>query len=373
MAWERLRELREKKAVAWTAMRGLLDTASGENRDLTGEEQETYDLAEIDLDSLSDQIERWDRAAVHEQAMRGTELTPPPGIRPPGDPDSDSPDEDEQRAAAQLEEFRAYLRGDARALTVSTNAEGGYLLAPTALAAAFIKPADDQRFIRMISHTEMLDAGCLPGRCYSFRRTSAMRTGRRRSQPSPSPPHSAPAGGISARLHLTKGVKISRALVRRTAGRAEDLVLERLGYKFDLTEEKAFLIGTGSAQPLGVFVASANGIPAAQDVTTATAAVIAADDLIDVKHSIKAQYMARGTWLFHRDAIKMIRKLKDSNGNYVWANGLGPGFGVQGNPDTILDRPFFMSENVPSTFTTGLYAGIFGDFEFYWIVDTLNA
>ena len=34
--------------------------------------------------------------------------------------------------------------------------------------------------------------------------------------------------------------------------------------------------------------------------------------------------------------------------------------------------PFLMSEYAPSTFTTGLYVGILGDFSLYWIVDALS-
>ena len=31
-----------------------------------------------------------------------------------------------------------------------------------------------------------------------------------------------------------------------------------------------------------------------------------------------------------------------------------------------------MTENAPHTFTTGLYVGILGDFQYYWIVDGMN-
>jgi HK97 family phage major capsid protein len=43
-----------------------------------------------------------------------------------------------------------------------------------------------------------------------------------------------------------------------------------------------------------------------------------------------------------------------------------------GTPDRILEVPYVMSEYAPSTFTTGLYVGIIGDFSFYWIADSLK-
>ena len=43
-----------------------------------------------------------------------------------------------------------------------------------------------------------------------------------------------------------------------------------------------------------------------------------------------------------------------------------------GQPDRILDLPFYESEYVPNTFTTGLYVAILGDFSFYWVADALD-
>ncbi|MHB8077438.1 phage major capsid protein, partial [Desulfosporosinus fructosivorans] len=120
-------------------------------------------------------------------------------------------------------------------------------------------------------------------------------------------------------------------------------------------------------KPLGVFTASPQGISTARDVSTGnTAITIGADGLIDAKYALKAQYRKSAQWIFHRDAIKMIRKLKDGNGDYLWKAGLSD------KPDTILELPFNESEYAPNTFTTGLYAGILGNFKFYWIADALN-
>jgi HK97 family phage major capsid protein len=71
-------------------------------------------------------------------------------------------------------------------------------------------------------------------------------------------------------------------------------------------------------------------------------------------------------WVFHRDAIKQIRKLKDGNGQYLWTPGLS------GTPDMICEVPFIMSEYAPNTFTSGLYVGIIGDFTYYWIAEALG-
>lgn len=171
---------------------------------------------------------------------------------------------------------------------------------------------------------------------------------------------------------LTKLVKISKTLLRQNAIDTASVVMDRLAYKFGIAEEKAFLSGTGANQPLGVFTASADGIPTSQDTTAANANSIVADDLINVKHDVKLQYWKNGAWVFGRPVLKAVRKLKDSNNNYIWATGLGPGQGFQGNAGTLLDSPYYVSEYAPSTITTGLYTAIFGDFSKYWIADALD-
>ncbi len=100
-----------------------------------------------------------------------------------------------------------------------------------------------------------------------------------------------------------------------------------------------------------------------------TSTAIGADNLRNVKYSLKSQYLAQPSlrWLFHRDALKQISKLKDGMGQYLWTDGI-----TNGDPDSILGIPVAMSEFAPATFTTGLYVGLLGAFEFYWIADSLE-
>ena len=93
---------------------------------------------------------------------------------------------------------------------------------------------------------------------------------------------------------------------------AENEVNQELAYKFGITEEKAFISGTGTGQPLGVFVANANGITAGRDVAAATATSFTADNLIDMKYSLKQGYQTDPStaWIVSRTFVKMARKLK---------------------------------------------------------------
>jgi HK97 family phage major capsid protein len=165
---------------------------------------------------------------------------------------------------------------------------------------------------------------------------------------------------------LAKQILVSNKLLRMTP-QVDNKVMERLAYKFAVAEEKAFLNGNGAEQPLGVFTASANGITTGRDVVTGSVNSILADSLFDAMYTLKAQYQAKAVWIFHRDGIRQIRKLKDTQNRYLWEPAI-----TAGQPDLILGRPFYMSEYCPNTFTTGLYVGIVGDFSKYVIADALS-
>lgn len=259
--------------------------------------------------------------------------------------------------------------GKPSAVLVTTNDPKAGYLAPMQMATGLIKFLDDQVFMRQLatvlppltvgSSLGILSYDTDPGDAdwtaevpaSDISEDTAMAFGQREMTP-----------------HLaTKLIKVSRKLLRGATLDVEAFVRERLGYKFAITQEKGFLTGTGVKQPLGVFIASNDGVPTTRDVTCASATAFTADEIIDLLFNLKGQYQRNATGLFHRTAVQRIRKLKDGNGQYLWQPGLG------GNPATILDRPYVMSEYVPNTFTSGLYVGMFADFRTgYAIVDSLS-
>ena len=366
----RLRQLRTERGQLVTRMRGLIDAAAG--RQMTAEETTQYEALEAAQDQCKASIDREEKLSDLERAMSATE----PGARlEPGKVEEPAATPAFHATPAYREAYQAYLvhglNGiqNARylaALQADSQPAGGALVMPEVMSSELIKAIDNQTFIRSLAHIERvvgaqslgaasLDADPADSDWTSELATgsedSTMAFGKRELQPHP----------------LAKRIKVSKKLLRLTAGGAERIVNERLAYKFGVSEEKGFLSGSGVSQPLGVFIASANGISMGRDVSTGnTTVAIGADNLFEVKYACKAGYQANGSWVFHRDAVKMIRKLKDSQNQYLWQPGLSGG-----QPDRILDRPFFMSEYAPNTFTTGLYVGIFGDFRYYWIAEAM--
>ena len=61
--------------------------------------------------------------------------------------------------------------------------------------------------------------------------------------------------------------------------------------------------------------------------------------------------------------IKVVRKMKDENGQYLWQPSVR-----DGEPDTLLGRPIYASAFMP-TIAASAVPIIFGDYSYYWIAD----
>jgi len=173
---------------------------------------------------------------------------------------------------------------------------------------------------------------------------------------------------------LAKRIKVAEKLLRVSTMGVDNLVRERLGYKFKTVEENNFLNGSGQNQPLGVFTslggAGNSGVTSDRNVSSGnTTTAIKADNLRDCKYSLEAQYRNGSSfgWIFHRDGIKMVSKLKDGEGQYLWSPGI-----KDGDPDRLLNYAVYESEYAPNTFTSGKRVGMLGDYSMYWIVDALT-
>jgi len=255
-----------------------------------------------------------------------------------------------------------------RALQADADTAGGYLVLPLALVNGIVKAMDDEVFIRKLAtiypvpNAESLGVPSLDNDLGDPTWTAEIKTGSEDDDMS--------FGKRELTPHpIARLIKVSNKLMRAAYINAESLVTGRFVYKFGIVQEYAYLLGSGSNQPMGVFTAAKSGfgITAARDVSTGnTATAFTTDGLIEAFYSLKAQYRKKATWIFHRDAVKKIRKMKDGDGQYIWQLGISAD-----KPPTILGAPYCESEYCPNTFTSGKYVGIVGDFSHYWIAESL--
>jgi HK97 family phage major capsid protein len=359
-------ELQDKRGRVWHEMKAVNDAAEG--RALTAEEAQNWDRLNGELDALDGQITRAERVRDAERREYAENK--------PGDSEPSNSKRGRTYTAEQRQAFNRFLAGGVQALSdterrdlqADSDTAGGTLIPDVQFVNELIKAVDDATVMRGICRVEpVMGADSLGVPTMSARAGDA--TWGTELQVATADTTLAFGGRELKPRDYTIYLKVSNKLLQKTAGGAERIVMDELAYKLAILEEAGFLTGSGGGnQPLGVFTSSAQGISTGRDVSTGNATTsIGADGLIEAKHSIKSNYWPRLRAIFHRDALKQIRKLKDGDGQYLWQAGLQAGL-----PDRILDVPYLLSEYAPNTFTSQLYVGIFGDFSRYWIADDMG-
>lgn len=355
--------LRQRHNRLVTEARTILDSVPADQANLSVEDEARFDQLMGEADRVAAAITAEERAQAHERRLAELSIDDPTAPQP-GD-----------RTGDDGAWFRDYLRTGqvsdrVRANQVTPDDQGGYLVPPQEFVNQIIAAVDDAVVIRQLATGQQLTQAAslgVPSReadVADYEWTTELGTGNE--------DNSLRFGKRELRPHpLAKRIKVSNALLRRGAMDPESIVGDRLSYKLGITQEKAYMTGDGNQKPLGLFVASTQGISTGRDSAIGAAGAIplttaTADQLIDAKYALKAQYWRKARWLFHRDILKTVRKVKDANGQYVWR----PGF--NGQPESLDDIPIVMSEFAPNTVSANSYVGMIGDFSNYWYVDALD-
>jgi HK97 family phage major capsid protein len=155
----------------------------------------------------------------------------------------------------------------------------------------------------------------------------------------------------------------------------EDWLSKKIAAKMTQLENQAFINGDGANKPTGILkyeldFASASkgklhGFKSGKKgsfLNTQTAG----DLLIDMINSMKPELLNGCVWLMSRSAHGEIRKLKDSNGNYLWQAGL-----EHDARPRLLGYPVELSDEMPGLVKDEATSSvIFGNFkEGYQVVD----
>lgn len=163
---------------------------------------------------------------------------------------------------------------------------------------------------------------------------------------------------LDAFVDVTSWIKLSFVLMQDSAFDLEAFLADAIGERLGRKANRRLTVGTGNSQANGIVTASTLGKQAA------AAAAIAADELLDLQHSVNAAYRRspKCAWMFADKSLLVLRKLKDGQGNFLWQ--LGDIRTDQ--PDRILGKPYHINDDVPEM-ATGAKPIIFGDLGRYWV------
>lgn len=359
---EKILGMKEKRANLTLEIRGIMD--AHEEKEMAQEKKDELRKLETDFDKLNESI------GIQERQLERERLN--------GEVQSKT---EERKETNKQEEIRsAFIKclregtkdatlAEYRALANDNPTQAGYLVAPEQFVNTLIQDLKNIVFMRQISRMlPAMKGSHSVGFPVLTNRVSTFAWGTELSTPTADT--SLKFGKRLFKLNPATGeIVVSKTLLEH-ASSVDQIVREELAYDAAINLEQAYMTGDGVGKPLGVFTAHADGISTNRDVATGnTSTEIKFDGLKEAKYSLEEQYLRslNLNWLFHRDAVKKLAKLKDGDGQYIWQQNVSAG-----EPDRLLSIPVRMSEYAPNTFTANLYAGLLGDFNFYWIQDGMD-
>lgn len=151
-------------------------------------------------------------------------------------------------------------------------------------------------------------------------------------------------------------VKVTAEFVRDSVFDVENHITKRMSKSFAMTEDRAFVNGTGIGEPKGLLHDEEGA------ETAATVDSITYDDCIDLFFSVKPEYRKNAVWLMNDHTALVLRKLKDEDGNYLWNH----------SNDTILGKQVVFCNDMPDA-EAGSKPVLFGDLSYYWVIDRTPA
>ncbi len=374
----RLRELRERQAQVVTEARERLDQINANTDESRAAELETaHDNAMAEYDRLQGQIDREERQAridANAQEQRERRRPIPGDSESRSDPD---PEAIQYRhvfakivcgvSPAELDaEERAVLKQGAtkfeqRTQTAGTAAAGGYTV-PTELMAQIERamkawgPMFDDDFCTVINTTSGNEL-TLP----TIDDTAV--------EPEPHVEGAALVddGGkdvtfgkksLNAYSFDTEFIKWSWELDLDSIVAMEALLGDLLGERLARLGNKQLTIGTGADAPNGVVTASGLGF------TTAATNAIVFDELIELEHSIDPAYRGNPKvgYQFNDGTLKAVRKLKNSQGDYIWQAG-----DVQKGVPATLNGYRYRINQAMAAIAAGAKPITFGDMSKYYV------
>lgn len=156
-------------------------------------------------------------------------------------------------------------------------------------------------------------------------------------------------------------VLLSQELIEDNAVNLVSQLGRLLGERIGRKQNEQFTVGDGSTGPQGI-------INAPEGVAAASGTAITGDELIDLVHSVDPAYRdsGRASFQLHDTTLAAVRKLKDSQGAYLWQPGLANGL-----PAQILGYAYKVNNHMP-VIAISAKVVVFGDYSKYKIRDVAS-
>ncbi|MFJ1581561.1 phage major capsid protein [Streptomyces sp. NPDC088182] len=358
MATAQLTRLVEEQNTVWQRMLDIRSAAETDVRDLTAEERANWDAAEARLTEVSGDIERMNKMAALEKIDRGQI------VATSKDSDEREGDDGKKRYA---EAFGLYLRGgmdrlsgeqrvmlmnhqvDLRAQGTGVDPAGGFLV-PDEFRNTLTETM--KAFGGLLGLAEVITTSTgadLPWPTNDDTNNEGEIIGENTAAGEQDLLFG--ARKLAAYTFSSKQVKVALQLLQDSAFNLETWVPRKLGERIGRRAARSFITGTGVDQPEGITTNAVVGKTGASGQTTS----IVYDDLVDLEHSVDSAYRSNASFLMHDMTLKVIRKLKDTQGRPLWVPIPAPGF-----PATINGFVYSVDNSMPTP-AANAKSIVFGD------------
>lgn len=348
-------ELRGKRAELIKQATAIVDAAHAEGRSLNAEEKSKFDAMEADARSIKDQIDTLERASELKKELAANA-------------------EARQAApkATKSSTFSKYLRNGMGALNseeralmgemrgtstqvVGTDSLGGFLVPQDfsdELDIATLFTGEVERLAKKLNTAggALLD--------YPTVNDTATDANLISEAASVTVQDMTFANAQLSAYNYASQVRVSMQLLQDNAFDLNAFLAEAMGERIARATNGAFTTGTGSSQPQGIVTGSSLGN------TAASATAIAADDILDLIHSIDPSYRNKASFglMAHDNIIAAIRALGigSSNDFPIFIPSM-----EAGQPDKLFGYNVYYNNDMQSSIAAGTKTLIAADFSKY--------
>lgn len=348
-----------KRATLWEEAKNFLDTHTDKDGKMSAEDAATYDKMEADIIELGKNIDRFQRAedAAKQLAQPTTKtiVTAPMNDAPQTKAGRDS----KEYSKAVLDFIRSKGKKVSNIMQEQVNADGGYLV-PAEWDSRLIQGLEEENVMRQLGTTISTNGE------HRINIVASLPTAYWTAEAGTIQDSDAKIDQVQLDAHkLAILTKVTNELLADNAYNLEANLLDMFARRIANAEEDAFINGTGTGQPTGLFTTMLDPANAAYVQATAGAS-IAADDIVDIVYKLARPYRRNAAFLMNDATLGLIRKFKDGNNAYMWQ----PTY-TAGEPDRLVGYPIYTSAYAPTIPATASADPIlaFGDFSYYNIGD----
>lgn len=372
-------KLINERAGIWAQMQAVMDVATREGRDLSGEETATYNRLEADLDAKTEQIELVRKHSARAAEFNRVDRT---GVVAPGaveDPivDAEGNTQSDYDLAFSLwakfgqgsltsEQANILSRGamdteTAKAIRnaggVGTSTAGGYTV-PALFRDVLIERLKFYSSVRQVASSITTETGAsLPWMTNDDTGNVGAILGENTAVTEQDFVFG--TASLDVYMYTSKLVRESLQLIQDSALDLNEFLPRKLGERIGRAQNAHFTTGTGTAQPLGL-ITGGTAVAAA----TGNATGFTYDALVDATARLDPAYLTSAdlAWMGSQAALASFRKLKDSQNRPLWEPSL-----QAGNPDRLLGYRYVLNNDVPVP-AANAKSLAFGDFRAGYIV-----